>query len=366
MVHRRTSSSRFGQEALLVPLLMASLLVSAVARADTGQTLQQASSLVAWLGPLGINPMLGLGAMGVTAWFGLSDLPSNLAFLSGPIWWSVFFALGLLIQFGKSFKVTKPVAEFIGTGETILALAVFAGSLAFPLTKSTPPLPTQEAAVLGTALFFAGLALATLSTIIIVRMALDILIWISPVPFIDLIFEVTKMALTAILVALAIFFPSAATAINVMLAVVALLLLRWALRIVRFGVSTAWWASLGRGQRPDQLPESGRLHGYALRFPGRAFLQRVHLQVEDRGIAVAGSGSREALGEGTPLSWFSTPVGTLVQADGRSVLVSAQYGLVVQEAAARTGAELRSVGGTLKALWSKPSPIEPPRALQNP
>lgn len=79
-------------------------------------------------------------------------------------------------------------------------------------------------------------ALISLVTMMLTRLALDVLIWLSPVPFIDLLFETCKVVFS--LAFLAIYFllsPLVAAILGIVLLVPCIILLPWAIRLLRFG-----------------------------------------------------------------------------------------------------------------------------------
>jgi hypothetical protein len=78
-------------------------------------------------------------------------------------------------------------------------------------------------------------ALISLATMMLTRLALDVLIWLSPVPFIDLIFETCKGIFS--LAFLAIYFllsPLVAAILGILFLVPCFILLPWAIRLLRF------------------------------------------------------------------------------------------------------------------------------------
>lgn len=78
-------------------------------------------------------------------------------------------------------------------------------------------------------------ALISLVTMMLTRLALDVLIWLSPVPFIDLIFETCKVIFS--LAFLAIYFllsPLVAAILGILLLVPCFILLPWAVRLLNF------------------------------------------------------------------------------------------------------------------------------------
>lgn len=78
-------------------------------------------------------------------------------------------------------------------------------------------------------------ALISLVTMMLTRLALDVLIWLSPVPFIDLTFETCKVIFS--LAFLAIYFllsPLVAAILGILFLVPCFILLPWAIRLLRF------------------------------------------------------------------------------------------------------------------------------------
>lgn len=78
-------------------------------------------------------------------------------------------------------------------------------------------------------------ALISLVTMMLTRLALDVLIWLSPVPFIDLVFETCKVIFS--LAFLAIYFllsPLVAAILGLLLLVPCFVLLPWAVRLLNF------------------------------------------------------------------------------------------------------------------------------------
>ncbi len=217
--------------------------------------IEQISTSSALIGPLGLNPLLALGGFGLAAWLDLWTPPGNLTLIGHPGAWVTLLTLGLLIKFGRSSKLTKPVAEVLGTGESlvgviaaVLAVAPELGRLesaAAALLGVDPAGSAAQAGMLGSALAL-SVALLTVGAVMVVRTALDILTWLSPIPFVDMFFQAVKLAVTFALIVLAVVAPPVAVVVNLALAAVCLLLARWALRAVHFGLVISWDASVGR------------------------------------------------------------------------------------------------------------------------
>src|SRR5690606_547645 len=81
------------------------------------------------------------------------------------------------------------------------------------------------------------LALAAVLNILVINAAkffFEFLVWITPVPFLDACFEAANKFVCAALVGLYAFSPTAATALNLLMLIASLLVLRWAHRRVVF------------------------------------------------------------------------------------------------------------------------------------
>lgn len=74
----------------------------------------------------------------------------------------------------------------------------------------------------------------SLAAMMALRFALDVLIWLSPLPLVDFAFETLKKVVSVGFMALYFFSPFAAAALSLVLAVVAFFTYGWALRLVRF------------------------------------------------------------------------------------------------------------------------------------
>lgn len=79
-------------------------------------------------------------------------------------------------------------------------------------------------------------ALISLMTMMLTRLALDVFIWLSPVPFIDLIFETCKVIFSLAFLAIYFFLsPLVAAIMGLLLLVPCFILLPWAVRLLQFG-----------------------------------------------------------------------------------------------------------------------------------
>ncbi len=162
-------------------------------------------------------------------------------------WFGTFAVLAGLTWLVNSGKLRGVFGKFVRIAEDVavglLYLMVGADALTSNgLSASSPELhpglalagvvPALESS---TAILILA-ALISLATMMLARLALDVLIWLSPVPFIDLIFETCKVIFS--LAFLAIYFllsPLVAAILGLLLLVPCFILLPWAVRLLHFG-----------------------------------------------------------------------------------------------------------------------------------
>jgi hypothetical protein len=199
--------------------------VDLLAAAPPASQVFETAALVA---PLGISPLLALAVMGGLAHHGYLSLPPSLAALSFPVVWGGLMGLAALLHVGKSSKLTRPLAETVGTGESLMAVVA-----AFLLFVGPPASgPVVQAGAAGT-WWVATAATVAVVLVLALRTALDLLIWLSPIPLVDAAFELAKAVLTLGLALLVVVSPVAALICFAAMAIAAILLLRWVIRTVR-------------------------------------------------------------------------------------------------------------------------------------
>ena len=164
-------------------------------------------------------------------------------------WWlfGTFALLAGLTWLANSGKIRGTFGKFVRIAEDVavgvLYLMVGADAL-MPNVQSASSLELHSGIALATVVpgFESSTAILILAAVIslvtmmLTRLALDVLIWLSPVPFIDLIFETCKVVFS--LAFLAIYFllsPLAAAILALLLLVPCFMLLPWAVRLLRFG-----------------------------------------------------------------------------------------------------------------------------------
>jgi hypothetical protein len=144
----------------------------------------------------------------------------------------VFSSTKILHHAGHAFKHVEGAAA-----TTVLPLLL----LALPTTPVEASLHGPALLLAGfvpaltwqSALFISGMLLA-LVAVMVVRMALEILIWLSPIPFVDFVFQTAKHIFTIGLMGLYFVSPVAAAVVAGIVVAISLLLLPWAVRWVRF------------------------------------------------------------------------------------------------------------------------------------
>jgi hypothetical protein len=136
---------------------------------------------------------------------------------------------------GKFFRSTEDFTS--GIAYLVIAISALTSTQVTALLAPPPPsmlfasvIPPFE---LGT-LALVVTACVSLAALMLVRFALDLLIWINPVPFIDLVFESGKTVFSLVFLAIYFISPVLAALLGVVILIPALLLLPWALRFMGF------------------------------------------------------------------------------------------------------------------------------------
>jgi hypothetical protein len=207
------------------------------APADTAQA-QRISQLVAaqdWLGPISsiaLSPFFGLACLSGIATYGPDWIRNSpLVSVSGPLNNPVLFWIMLILTFATSLprwtKLSKPIAMGLEKIEAYSAIIILI-AIRFAANASDASTGTEIAAT-GPVLYEAGvlslplealLSLAMAINLIVVntvKLVVDFLIWLTPVPSIDLVLEAIGKLITASLIGLYAFSPTLTTVINLCL-----------------------------------------------------------------------------------------------------------------------------------------------------
>jgi len=205
-------------------------------------------SVAEWLGPMApiaLSPFFGITCLSAVAltdadWIapGNPMLGANSP-LRNPLVFFVFSGLTLLTSIPRLTKVSKPFAQAVDQLETwsgiitmvVLKLLLSQSSPSVAYTAETV-IPVVQLGLLSVTadvlmMIAAGLNILVITT---VRFFFEVLIWLTPFPFLDAAFELTNKATCAALVTLYAFSPFTALVINLILFVVALAVFGWIYR----------------------------------------------------------------------------------------------------------------------------------------
>lgn len=208
--------------------------------------ISQGAAAADWMGaltPVAISPFFGITCLSGVAIFAEDYLPEGHFLrrasspLRQPLVFGAFLTLTIVTAIPKLSKVSKPFAQACDQLETYSALVVLL-VIRVMGQQATGLEPGEEVAVVYQAGVFEFsletlLLLASAANILIinaVKFFFEILIWITPVPFIDAIFEASSKAAVVALTALYAWNPTIATAVNLALAFVCLLIFAWVRR----------------------------------------------------------------------------------------------------------------------------------------
>ena len=206
----------------------------------------QATGVTEWMGPLApvaLSPFFGVTCLSGLALWGPSWATDNpmlgtTGALRSEVIFTIFLLLTILTSVPRFTKVSKPFAQAVDRIEAyavIVILLVIKGSA----MMESPPDEPIAMVQLGVVSFTvdALLAIAMIVNVLVinsVKFFFEFLVWLTPVPFLDAVFEVCNKTLCAMLMAIYAFSPTLATLINLAFFLVAAILFRWVSRRVRF------------------------------------------------------------------------------------------------------------------------------------
>jgi len=276
------------------------LPASDMARVAALEGLSQSASVAEWLGPMApiaLSPFFGIACLAALSQYGAEWIPGN-TFLSGnailndPVVLWMFLGLTLLTSLPRLTKVSKPMAQAIDQLETyaaiitILIIRWYAGSIEAP-----PEVAMAEVQVVQMGFFsFTADSLLSIAAIInilvinSVKFFCEVMVWLTPFPFVDALLEAANKSVCAGLIAIYAYNPMIATVLNLILFAVCLVAFRWTQRRVtwlRSVLVDPIWARI----RPSYgQPSDGSLVVFAQKafgpFPAKA---RIELTPNDAG-----------------------------------------------------------------------------------
>jgi len=249
------------------------------------------------MAPIALSPFFGIACLAALSQYGAEWIPGN-TFLSGnailndPVVLWMFVGLTLLTSLPRLTKVSKPMAQAIDQLETyaaiitILIIRWYAGSIETP-----PEVAMAEVQVVQMGFFsFTADSLLSIAAIInilvinSVKFFCEVMVWLTPFPFVDALLEAANKSVCAGLIAIYAYNPMIATVLNLILFAVCLVAFRWTQRRVtwlRSVLVDPIWARI----RPSYgQPTDGSLVVFAQKafgpFPAKA---RIELTPNDAG-----------------------------------------------------------------------------------
>lgn len=195
------------------------------------------------LAPIALSPFFGLACLsGISLLTTRGLLPDN-SFLHGhpvlthPAIFATFLILAIATSLPRLTKVSKPLAQVCDFLETYAGIvAVIVVQMVARYGGHEPPPDVLLPAGLGQitlSALLAGLSMLNLLVIHAVRFFFELLVWLSPVPLLDALFETANKATCAGLMALYAFSPWLALTANTLMFLVCLVLFRRARRVSR-------------------------------------------------------------------------------------------------------------------------------------
>lgn len=199
-----------------------------------------------WLGPMApiaISPFFGMTVLSGLALFGPDWIADNsllgaVGVLKNQGMFVAFLMLTVLTSLPRLSKVSKPFAQAVDQLETysvIVILLVIKFMADFGAPDDQPVAMVQLGIFSMTADTLLSIAMV-INVIVInsVKFFFEFLVWLTPVPAIDAVFEFANKGICGLLMALYAFSPTIATIVNIVMLVVAALVFQWIRRRIRF------------------------------------------------------------------------------------------------------------------------------------
>lgn len=324
--------------------------------------------IAALWGALGLSPFLALAGLGLLDALEVWTLPSGLSAFGHPLLVALNGLIAFALHSGRSSKLTKPLAEIAGLGESAFALVV-AGAAAAPVFA--------ESALTGS--LFMVVSVAAVASLIALRTASDVLVWLSPFPFVDGAFQTAKAGALGLLITAAVLSPPVAVALTVLGAVGAGWVLSWTYRSLRFGLTLLGDLTWARSKALSSVPRDevidgdlGPFEGFIVRRPGstRHAPAKVELRAGRWFLLGAGRstdpGQDAPLGDGYQSELRSTWAGLELEVGDAVILLPPRYRGVAEQirAESRPPAEAAATA-TAKAVRveARRTPRAEPSAL---
>lgn len=238
----------------------------------------QTLGIVDWLGPLApvaLSPFFGVTCLSGLAIWGPDWVTDNAMLgsagpLQNPTLFAVFMGLTLLTSLPRLTKVSKPFAQAVDRIETYAVIVILLVIKGVATLQSDVP-PQVAVVQLGILSFTVDtlLGIAMVANVLVinsVKFFFEFMVWLTPIPLVDAIFEICNKTLCVALMAIYAFSPTIATIINLVILLAAAIVLRWISRRVRFyrtmvldPILAKLWSGFGQSKRPELIvfPKSG-------------------------------------------------------------------------------------------------------------
>lgn len=197
-------------------------------------------SIAEWLGPMApvaLSPFFGITCLSGMAMFGgewISGgnplLGSNSPLHNPAVFWT-FLALTILTSVPRFTKVSKPFAQAVDQLEswsgivTMITLRILMATAGE--TTEAPEVALAGMLSVSTDVLMMVAAAINIAVINAVKFVFEVLIWLTPIPFMDAVFEVFNKSLCVGLMAVYAWSPPVATGINLVIFVSAAIVFSW-------------------------------------------------------------------------------------------------------------------------------------------
>ncbi len=294
-------------------ILLLGAMVVATAQIDlTPADRQQADqitqfvSTAEWLGPMGaialspffgITCLAGIAQFGEGTWLEHNHFISTNPVLKHPALFWTFLGLTILTSLPRLTKISKPIAQALDQVET------YAGIITLIVIRVVSAVEQQGMDAEAVAVVQMGMFTLTYDVILMiaavinifvintVRFFFEVLVWVTPIPAIDALFEAANKGVCAFLLAVYAFSPLAALTLNAVIFLACAVVFRWIWRRVDYArhvLSAFVWSTIGRRRYP--VPEKEFVvfaDGVIGPFPSRS---RLLLRRTERGWSLVKPG----------------------------------------------------------------------------
>lgn len=236
-------------------------------RAQADQITQFVST-AEWLGPLGavalspffgITCLAGMAQFGEGTWLEQNHFISTNPVLKHPAMFWTFLVLTVLTSLPRLTKISKPIAQALDQLETyagiitLVVIRVVAAVEQQGVDESTVAVVSMGMFSLTYDVILMIAAVINIFVINTVRFFFEVLVWVTPIPAIDALFEAANKAICAFLLAVYAFSPLAALVLNGLIFLACAVVFRWVWRRVDYArhvLSAFVWSTIGRRRYP--------------------------------------------------------------------------------------------------------------------